>query len=73
MSCLPSSEEWSNETKASLLEDHIEALAYHIESLKHIHSDPQALLKDKAHLIEINQRSLEAYELLMAFEQAASH
>lgn len=64
MSCLPSYDEWSLRTKMALFAEHIEAMDAHISALAH--QLPIDLLTKAEHLKEINTRSLEAHDLLLA-------
>ena len=63
MDCLPSSHEWSLETRWLLIQEHIEALRWHLEQLE-AEKTLSGLLSAREHLQELCLRGVEAHGLL---------
>ncbi len=65
MDCLPEASEWSAQSQYLMLQDHLQALQFHLQQLEAA-PDALTLLQELPHLAEINARSLEAHTLLQA-------
>ena len=65
-SCLPDASEWSIGAKYSLLEDHLDALKWHVGELEiALKGGPNHILQHQAHYHEIYKRVQGSLELLL--------
>ena len=70
LDCLPSPEEWSPGSQYLMFKEHLQALRHHLEQLEHAaQSSAQELVQQGPHLKEINQRCLDANDLLEALSK----
>lgn len=70
MDCLPEHNEWSAGSQWLLLQTHLDALQEHLQALQSaVATGPQALIAAEPHLHEIQQRSLEACDMLQVFKK----
>lgn len=64
LDCLPSPEEWSPESQLAFLRDHLHAIRHHLEAFESAGDDLAGMHTAIPHLMEINLRSHDAYDLL---------
>lgn len=64
LDCLPAPEDWSAESQYAMLQEHLQALHFHLEALERAQAaGVLALLAAAPHFSEINTRCLEAHDL----------
>lgn len=70
LDCLPSPDDWSLESQFLMLMEHLRAMRHHLDTLESAAAISAAdLVREGPHLIEMNQRFLDAHELLEALSK----
>lgn len=65
--CLPQADDWSPKSQFLMLQEHLEAMRHHLEVLETASAqNAWQTVQEAPHLQELNQRCLEAHDLLQA-------